>query len=101
MVTALAGSGLWNRLRNDDISRYVVGRGRGAAVDDNPRNVGWDELFWRWVSDMRCQFGGDNLGVAVEEQDGQRPGDAPEPPMDSKRTTTRGDDSEQDLQRAG
>ena len=37
MVAASAGSGLWNRLRNDDISRYVVGRGRDAAVDDIPR----------------------------------------------------------------
>ena len=64
-------------------------------------SAGGDELFWHWVSDTRCQFGGDNLGVAVEEQNGQRPGDVPEPPMDSKRTTTRGDDSEQDLQRAG
>ena len=43
-------------------------------------SVGGDELFWHWVSDMRCQFGGDNLGVAVEEQDGQRPGDAPRTP---------------------
>ena len=38
-------------------------------------------LFWHRVSDTRCQFGGDNLGVAVEGQNGQRPGDAPEPPM--------------------
>ena len=37
-------------------------------------SAGGDELFWHWVSDMRCQFGGDNLGVAVEEQNGQRPG---------------------------
>ena len=81
MVTASAGSGLWNRLRNDDISRYVVGRGRGAAVDDIPRNVAWDELFWRAVSDTSRQFGGDHLGVAVEGRNGQRPGDAPEPPM--------------------
>ena len=28
MGTALAGSWMWNRLRNDDISRYVVGGGR-------------------------------------------------------------------------
>ena len=42
---------------------------------------GGDELFWHWVSDTRCQFGGDNLGVAVEEQNGQRPGDASEPPI--------------------
>ena len=41
----------------------------------------WDELFWRWVSGTRCQFGGDNLGVVVEEQNGQRTGDAPAPPM--------------------
>ena len=40
MVTASAGCGLWNRLRNDDILRYVVGRGRGAAVDDILQNVG-------------------------------------------------------------
>ena len=71
IVTASAGSGLWNRLRNDDISRYAVGRERGAAVDDTSRNVGWDELFWHWVSDTRCQFGGDNLGLAVEEQNGE------------------------------
>ena len=80
-MTAAAGSGLWNCLRNGDISRYVVGRGRGAAVDDIPRNVAWDELVWRWVSDTRCQFGGEDLGVAVERQNGQRPGDALEPPI--------------------
>ena len=34
-------------------------------------------LFWRWVADTRCQFGGGDLGVAVEEQDGQGMGDAP------------------------
>ena len=51
--------------------------------------------------DTRCKFGGDNLGVAVEEQNGQRPGEPPHPRWDSKRTTTRGGDSEQDLQRAG
>ena len=85
MVTVSAGSGVWNRLRNDDISRYVVGRGRGAAVDDIPRNVAWDELFWHWVSDTRCQFGGGDFGMAVEEQDGQRTGDAPEPRLDGKR----------------
>ena len=46
-------------------------------------SAGGDELFWHWVSDTRCQFGGDNLGVAVEEQDGQRPGDVPESPIGS------------------
>ena len=45
--------------------------------------VGGDVLFWHWVSGTRCQFGGDNLGLAVEEQDGQRTGDAPEPPKDA------------------
>ena len=44
-------------------------------------SAGGDEMLWNRVSDTRCQFGGDNLGVAVEEQNGQRPGDAPEPPM--------------------
>ena len=44
-------------------------------------SAGGDELFWRVVADPRCQFGGDNLGVAVEEQTGQRPGNAPKPPM--------------------
>ena len=44
-------------------------------------SAGGDELFWRAVSDTSRQFGGDNLGVAVEEQDGQGPGEAPEPPM--------------------
>ena len=34
-------------------------------------SAGGDELVWRAVSDMRCQFGGDNLGVAVEERDGR------------------------------
>ena len=28
----------------------------------------------------RCQFGGDNLGVAVEEQNGQRTGECPRTP---------------------
>ena len=81
-ATASAGSGLWNRLRNDDISRYVVGRD-GARWDTTfcRMSAGRDELFWHWVSDTRCQFGGDNLGVAVEEQNGQRPGDALEPPI--------------------
>ena len=40
-------------------------------------SAGGDELFWHWVSDARCQFVGDHLGVAVEEQNGQRPGEAP------------------------
>ena len=31
-------------------------------------STGGDEMFWHWVSGTRCQFGGDNLGVAVEEQ---------------------------------
>ena len=35
-------------------------------------------LFCHWVSDTRCQFGGDDLGVAVEGQNGQRLGDAPD-----------------------
>ena len=43
--------------------------------------AGEDELVWRAVSDTSCQFGGDNLGVAVEGQNGQRPGDAPAPPI--------------------
>ena len=38
-------------------------------------SAGGDGLFWHWVSDMRCQFGGDKLGMAVEGQDGQRPAD--------------------------
>ena len=44
-------------------------------------SAGGDELFWHWVLDMRCQFGGDNLGVAVEGRNGQRPGDAPRTPI--------------------
>ena len=44
-------------------------------------STGGDELFWHWVSDTRCQFGGDDIGVAVEGQNGERTGDAPEPPM--------------------
>ena len=44
-------------------------------------SAGGDELFWREVFDTSRQFGGDNLGVVVEEQNGQRPGDAPEPPI--------------------
>ena len=44
-------------------------------------SAGGDELFWRAVSDTSRQFGGDDLGVAVEERSGQRPGDALEPPM--------------------
>ena len=44
-------------------------------------SAGGDELFWRWVSDTSRQFGGEDLGVAVEERNGQRTGDAPEPPI--------------------
>ena len=50
------------------------GRSRGRWLCR--RGVGW-----RAVSDTSRQLGGDNLGVAVEEQDGQRTGDAPEPPI--------------------
>ena len=32
------------------------------------------------MSDTSRQFGGDNLGVAVEEQNGQRPGGRPRTP---------------------
>ena len=44
-------------------------------------SAGGDELVWRAVSDTSRQIGGDNLGVAVEEQNGQRTGVAPEPPI--------------------
>ena len=54
---------------------------RGAAGYDISRNVGGDELFWRGVSGTQCHFGGDDLGVAAKEQNGQRTGDAPAPPM--------------------
>ena len=43
-------------------------------------SAGGDELFWRAVSDTSRQFGGDDLGVAVEEQNGQRTGDYPRIP---------------------
>ena len=33
----------------------------------------------------RCQFGGDNFGVAVKGQNGQRPRDAPAPRLGGKR----------------
>jgi len=33
----------------------------------------WGGVFWHWVSDTRCQFGGDNLGAVVEEQNGGCP----------------------------
>ena len=67
-----------------DVPRNVGGREPGAvgfATTLCRMSAGGDELFWHWVSDTRCQFGGDNLGVAVEEQNGQRTGDAPEPPI--------------------
>ena len=48
--------------------------------------AGGDELVWRAVSDTARQFGGDNLGVAFEEQNGQRTGDAPNPRLDDKLT---------------
>ena len=58
------------------------GKGRGGFVTTFcGMSAGGDELFWHWVSDTARQVGGDNLGVAVEEQNGQRPGDASEPPI--------------------
>ena len=43
--------------------------------------AGGDELLWRWVSGTRCEYGWDHLGMATEEKNGQRTGDAPAPPM--------------------
>ena len=76
MVTASAGSGF------QDTSRNVLKVRKGflaAATTFCRMSAGGDELVWRAVSDTARQAGGDNLGVAVEEQNGQRPGDAPNP----------------------
>ena len=83
--------------RSDHCARIL----RRWKADDSRSAAGGDELFWHWVSypprrsraceasgysgDMRCQFGGDNLGVAVERQNGQRLGDASSPRLDGKR----------------
>ena len=60
--------------------------GRSSGVEISGRMIAGDGavsagsgLFWHWVSGTRCQFGGDKLGVTVEEQNGQRTGDAPDP----------------------
>ena len=78
-----------NGQRTGDYPRTPMGRQAGGGWNVLRAERGWRSsrwgTGWHGVSDTRCQFGGDDLGVAVEEQNGQRPGDAPEPPMDGKR----------------
>ena len=97
MVTASAGCGLVvpSELETRVYKKWSGGMRRATTLCI--MSAGGDELFWHWVSypprrsraceasgysgDTRCQFGGDDLGVAVEEQNGQRPEDAPAPPI--------------------
>ena len=74
-------------IRNQDTTRRVL-NGRGDSEQDlqraelglykrSERRAGWvGRLAHTDEQRGRC------LGVAVEERDGQRPGDAPEPPME-------------------
>ena len=80
-MTASAGGGLVVPSESETRVYKKWSDGVRRATTFCRMSAGGDELFWHWVSDTRCQFGGDDLGVAVEEQNGQRPGDAPAPPM--------------------
>ena len=85
MVTASAGRGLVVPEFSESETRVYKKWSGGVrrATTLCIMSTGGDEMFWRWVSGARCQFGGDNLGVAVEEQNGQRTGANPR--LDGKR----------------
>ena len=79
MVAASAGAG-WLCLLDAETRVYEKwSDGVRQTTTFCRMSAGGDELVWRAVSDTSRQFGGDNLGVAVEGQNGQRPGDVPEP----------------------
>ena len=71
MVTASAGCGLVvpSELETRVYKKWSDGVRRATTFCR--MSAGGDELFWRAVSDTSRQFGGDNLGVAVEGQNGQ------------------------------
>ena len=68
MVTASAGCGLVVPSESETRVYKKWSGGVRRATTLCIMSTGGDEMFWHWVSGTRCQFGGDNLGVAVEEQ---------------------------------